>query len=57
MNQIALVIHTFEQYPMLVLASIILVVFLGGAMYRLLLQPKLKRIEEVANGNTSRIVL
>ena len=25
-------------------------------MYRLLLQPKLKRIEDVANGNTSRII-
>ena len=56
MNQISLVIHTFEQYPMLVLSFILLVVGIGGGMYGTLLQPKLQRIEEVANSNTARII-
>lgn len=56
MNQISLVIKTFETYPTLILAFIVIVVMIGGAMYRWLLQPKLKRIEDIANNNTGNIM-
>jgi len=56
LNQIGIVFDTIEKYPLVVLGFSLVVVCIGGAMYRVLLQPKLKRIEEVANANTDRIV-
>lgn len=55
MNQIALVIDTFEKYPLLLLAIVILFVIVSGGMYRLLLAPKLKDIKTIANSNTDHI--
>lgn len=55
MSQIALVISTFEQYPLLFLALVLICVMVAGAMYRVLLQPKLKGIADTANANSVRI--
>lgn len=56
MNQIAIVLQAFEQYPLVVVAFCLITISIASIMYRLLLHPKLKNITNIAEDNTRHVI-
>ena len=56
MDELGILISEIEKNPRVFIALVILIVFIGYLMYRVLLEPKLKGIKEIATANTENIL-